>query len=273
MEMDWFTFIAQIVNFLILVVLLRAFLYRPVLRVMDKRQETIAGQLQEARETRSRAEEERESLLRERDELEKGKKEILDEARKDAEEKKKEMIQRERDHVAELREKWGENLDREKEDFLRELGRRVGEQVFSVSRSVLKEFTGSDLEEQVFRRFLQKIEELDGEEKERIRSSLAEDRSVQVVSAKELTGPQREELQAALGRILGEDVPVRFEIDESLIAGVEARLGGRSLSWSMGSYLEAAKDEFSRVIRPDGKEGEEAGPTAPSNDTSGEIHG
>jgi len=273
MEMDWFTFIAQIVNFLILVVLLRAFLYRPVLRVMDKRQETIDGQLQQAREERRLAEEEKESLLREREVLEKGRKEILDNARKEAEEKKKEMIESERAHVEELREKWRENLDREKEDFLRDLGRRVGEQVFSVSRSVLKEFTGSSLEEQVFRRFLKKIEALDEEEKERIRSSLTEDRSVQVVSAEGLTGPQQDELQAALTGILGEDVPVRFETDGSLIAGVEARLGGRSLSWSVDSYLENAKEEFSRMIGRDVKENEETVPTAPDDGTGGQIHG
>ena len=42
MQVDVFTLIAQIVNFLILVYLLKRFLYRPVLDAMDRREADIA---------------------------------------------------------------------------------------------------------------------------------------------------------------------------------------------------------------------------------------
>jgi F-type H+-transporting ATPase subunit b len=49
MKINWFTFIAQIINFLILVWLLRHFLYKPILNAVDEREKKIAGQLKDAK--------------------------------------------------------------------------------------------------------------------------------------------------------------------------------------------------------------------------------
>ena len=48
MLIDWFTVIAQIVNFLVLVYLLKRFLYKPIIKAMDGREQRIAGRLEEA---------------------------------------------------------------------------------------------------------------------------------------------------------------------------------------------------------------------------------
>jgi F-type H+-transporting ATPase subunit b len=52
---DWFTVCAQIVNFLVLVALLKHFLYGPILRAMDAREQTIADRLAEAEQRRHAA--------------------------------------------------------------------------------------------------------------------------------------------------------------------------------------------------------------------------
>ena len=46
MSVNWFTVAAQIVNFLILVWLLKKFLYKPVLTAMDKRQKKVRAELE-----------------------------------------------------------------------------------------------------------------------------------------------------------------------------------------------------------------------------------
>ena len=48
MQIDWFTVVAQIVNFLTLVGLLKKFLYGPIIRAMDDRERRIASRLEEA---------------------------------------------------------------------------------------------------------------------------------------------------------------------------------------------------------------------------------
>lgn len=55
MQIDYFTFAAQIINFLVLVFLLRHFLYRPVIRSMKEREQKISDQLKDAEEKRIQA--------------------------------------------------------------------------------------------------------------------------------------------------------------------------------------------------------------------------
>jgi F-type H+-transporting ATPase subunit b len=48
MLIDWFTVGAQVVNFLILVWLLKRFLYKPILHAIDERERRIAKELADA---------------------------------------------------------------------------------------------------------------------------------------------------------------------------------------------------------------------------------
>ena len=61
MLINWFTVVAQIVNFLILVFLLKYFLYDRVIRAMDQREQRIQQRLQEAEEKKQEAEQEAEA--------------------------------------------------------------------------------------------------------------------------------------------------------------------------------------------------------------------
>ena len=48
MLINWFTVLAQAINFLILVWLLKRFLYKPILHAIDEREKGIATQLAQA---------------------------------------------------------------------------------------------------------------------------------------------------------------------------------------------------------------------------------
>jgi F-type H+-transporting ATPase subunit b len=50
MQINWFTVIAQILNFLVLVWLMKRYLYKPILSATDDREKKIAGQLADAKE-------------------------------------------------------------------------------------------------------------------------------------------------------------------------------------------------------------------------------
>ncbi|HUS95178.1 MAG TPA: ATPase, partial [Hyphomicrobiaceae bacterium] len=62
MRIDWFTVIAQLFNFLILVWLLKRFLYKPILNALDAREKRIAKELADADTTQREAEKERETF-------------------------------------------------------------------------------------------------------------------------------------------------------------------------------------------------------------------
>ncbi len=52
MLINWFVVAAQIINFLILVALLKRFLYGPIVAAMTAREDKIAGRLKEAQQKR-----------------------------------------------------------------------------------------------------------------------------------------------------------------------------------------------------------------------------
>jgi F-type H+-transporting ATPase subunit b len=62
MLIDWFTVGAQMLNFLILVWLLKRFLYKPILNAIDARESRIAAELANAATTSTAAERERVEL-------------------------------------------------------------------------------------------------------------------------------------------------------------------------------------------------------------------
>src|ERR1035438_10738701 len=62
MLIDWFTVLAQVVNFLILVWLLKRFLYRPILDAIDAREKRIAKELADADAKKTEAQKERDEF-------------------------------------------------------------------------------------------------------------------------------------------------------------------------------------------------------------------
>jgi F-type H+-transporting ATPase subunit b len=135
---DWGKLAVQAFNFLLLLLLLRKFAYRPLLRIMDQRAARIRNDLDEARRLRQEAERDRETyraqLSRARDEA----RAILDEANTvaarireqalaDAEGQHTAMLQRARDEIA-----------REKEAAIAELRREVADLAILAATQVIR---------------------------------------------------------------------------------------------------------------------------------------
>src|SRR5271168_605363 len=62
MLINWFTVFAQAINFLILVWLLKRFLYKPILHAIDEREKGIATQLAQAEARKAEAQKERDDF-------------------------------------------------------------------------------------------------------------------------------------------------------------------------------------------------------------------
>ena len=88
MAIDWFTVGAQVINFLVLVYLLKRFLYGPIIRAMDRREQAIIARLGDA-ETQVRATtREKELYTARRQELEDEREALMEEAREHSKEER-----------------------------------------------------------------------------------------------------------------------------------------------------------------------------------------
>lgn len=238
MQIDWFTFVAQIVNFLILIGLLKRFLYRPILHAMDEREERISSRLEEARKKEEDAEEEAQVYRAMQEELEQDRKAQLAEAERAAEERRQTLIQEARDDVAHLEREWREALERERESFLQELSERAVHETIAVARQALQDLADADLEAQAVEVFIERLQTPGDAQRTPWTEALKAANGMALVrSAFDLTDQHQTQIREAIEEHVGAVSELSFETSEEIGFGVELRVGERKVAWSLDSYL------------------------------------
>lgn len=248
MQIDWFTFGAQVINFLILVALLHRFLYRPIVAAMEKREKNIVTQIEEAERERDQARQEAETYRQKRQEIEERKEVLLAQAKESVAERRQEMIREMRAEVETAREGWQATVQREKDIFLRELRERVGEHIFQVVRRALTDLADVELERYVVDVFASRLRSVVPEV---IPASLADSREVVIHSAFELPDEARERLVDILQQQVGDHVDLHFEVNSDLISGLLLKTSDYQLGWNLRDYLSLLEERVIEALKGD----------------------
>jgi F-type H+-transporting ATPase subunit b len=117
MLIDWFTVGAQVVNFLILVWLLKRFLYKPILHAIDERERRIAKELADADTRKTEAEKERDEFQKRNDEFDEQREELLSKAKGEARAESQRLLEESRLAADALRAKQEDALKREQQSL------------------------------------------------------------------------------------------------------------------------------------------------------------
>ncbi len=275
MIIDWYTIIFQIINFLVLVFLLRHFLYRPIIRTMDQREQKIVKREEEAAEQKEEAEEQIKTYRRKKEELQEQEEEIREKARHAAEKEKRELLDQARREVDETRRSWEEAFEREKESFIAELRRRIGRQACSIARRCLKDLSDSHLESLTWDQFIKKISGLPKKERADLQKALsADDHRLVLNSAFEPSGDKLQQLQSSLKKEivpdLKKDLHLSVKTDPALICGLELDVGGYRVAWNINSYLEDVEEQIMKGLEHKEQEGQEKSGTESGREVSGD---
>ena len=247
MLIDWFTVGAQVVNFIVLVWLMKRFLYQPILDAIEKRRQEIARALAEAEADKERARSEREEFRRRNEDFELRRAELLEEARAEAGRERGRLMEEARSDAEEQRARRREALRQEHERLEGEIVRRVREEVLAIAGKALGDLAGSSLEERVAEVFCRRLRELDAGTREKLAKALDASRGPVVVrSAFELTATAREALRAALNETLPAEVSFRTEPD--MIGGFEILFGEQKLAWNVESHLEGLRGRMGEIL-------------------------
>ena len=249
MEVDWFTLIAQVINFLVLVYLLKRFLYGPILKAMEERQGKIAAQLEEAEEKKQSAEREKRQYQEKNKLFERRSKQMLARASQEAEAHRRKLIEEARREVDELQEGWFRALTQERDAMFQELRRQTVQHVCMAIRRALADLADGEVERQIVRVFLERLGRMDGEERQKMMEGMREAGRVEVLSAFDIPGPEKQIIRDALQDWLpSDDVDVHFRHSPDLIAGIELRAGGCKLAWSLDDYVRTMEENLAQVI-------------------------
>ncbi|MBL29482.1 MAG: hypothetical protein CMM50_18280 [Rhodospirillaceae bacterium] len=248
MQIDWPTVAAQIVNFLILVWLLKHFLYGPIIRAMSRREQGIADRLGEADRRTADADAEAERYRSRLAALEQARERMLAEARDKAEAEGKALSDALKEEIEAERRDWNARIADERSTFLGDLRERTATQFTKLARQALHDLADADLEVQMTARFVDRLKDLDPDAVAKMTDGLGNDQPLVVRSRFTLPADAQERVTEALHAVLGADRAVAFETDETTAGGLVLVVGDHAVAWTMDHYLDDLERNVSDLL-------------------------
>ena len=236
MTIDWFTFTAQILNFLVLVWLLKRFLYAPIVNAMDEREARIADRLTEAASAKEAADKSGRQYQKKLDDLASTREELIAVAGREVEAWREEHLRKAKDEADGARTDWRRTLAREKQSLLRQLQLDGAHHAMDIGRHLLMQLADEQLQSRFVRQFLKHLADADQETLKSL-GSVPHEQVIQIESSHEISGGDGDRITAAIRKVTGSNVEIEFRMNPELLCGVELRAPGCKLAWSIRECL------------------------------------
>ncbi len=156
---EWKLLLAQIVNFVILFLVLKKFLYKPLINLMNKRREKIIEGLEKAK--KGEEEFKQIEIIRQR-ELAKIQKEaevIIAKAKEIGDEKQQEILKEAEEKTKKIIEDAKGRIDIEKEKMLKEVRQDIANLVINATEKILEEKVDENKEKELINRVMGQLKE------------------------------------------------------------------------------------------------------------------
>lgn len=249
MLIDWFTVAAQVLNFLILVWLMKRFLYKPVLDAIDAREQRIAAELAGAKAKQTEASAQRDALQKRNDAFDKQRAALLQQATTEAATERQRLLNEARTAADALLASRQLKLRDDAANLNHSIQQQTRQEVFAIARKTLAELASASMEASATTEFIRRLQLLEPADKSRLVDALAgAGEPVLVRSAFELPDAQRTAIQQALHELFASKRPVHFDTDDALIGGIELNASGQSVAWSIDAYLGSLEANVSQLL-------------------------
>ena len=255
MLIDWFTVAAQVVNFLILVWLMKRFLYKPILHAIDEREKRIATELANADKKKAEAQKESDDFKHKNEEFDKQRAALLSKATDDAKAERQRLLDEARKDAAALSSKLQEALRDQEHTLHQAISRRTQQEVFAITRKALTRSRHGESGRAPGRSVHSpSCERWTAKAKAGLAQALktASDPAL-VRSAFDLPAQQRAAIQNALNETFSAEIHVRFETAPDLISGIELTTNGQKVAWSIADYLMSMEKSVDELLKENDK--------------------
>jgi F-type H+-transporting ATPase subunit b len=250
MLIDWFTIIAQVFNFLILVWLMKRFLYKPILNAIDAREKRIADELASADKKKAEAQKESDEFKHKNEEFDKQRAALLSKATQDAQTERQKLMDEARIAADVLSAKRQESLRNDTKNLNQAISLRTQQEVFAIARKTLRDLSTTTLEECMTGVFIRRLQGMDSQTKNGLLNVLkTSSQSGTVRSAFDLAEGQRAAIQNALNVFFSADIHLKFETTPDLIGGIEFTSNGQRLAWSIADYLKSLEKGVDELLK------------------------
>jgi F-type H+-transporting ATPase subunit b len=250
MHINWFVFLAQIFNFLLLMYLLKRLLYGRIIKAMDDREANIAARFAEAEELKVKANEEAELYEKRNQLLNETKDRMLNEATMAADAKRKELMEKVRVEVDQVKIRWQDMLIREQDAFFYDLRQRAAKELYATARKALRDLADADLEERIVDEFLRRVKALDEEKSVQMRKAISGGGNrVTIQSAFGIPALRRTQIEETLKKQITNGFTINYLQQPEIVSGIEMRVNGHKIAWSLNEYLETLVENLTETLQ------------------------
>lgn len=234
MSIDWITAAAQIGNFLVLIWLLKRFLYRPILDGIDARETAISERMAEATLSRKKAEAAEAQYHEQLASLRADQAETLESARGKAEAERDALLSKAREEVRHEREVQEQQRAQEARQYTAELHRIGASTLLSLTRKALQDLADETLEERIAAHVAGQLAAMSGP----LLAAAGDSKEAVAITRDPLPQPARERLVSELQAVMPQRT-VRFEADPAQSPGLILRIGSAQVAWTVDTYIDS----------------------------------
>jgi F-type H+-transporting ATPase subunit b len=221
MKFNIWTFLFQIINFLVLLIILRRVLYKPIREIIEKRRSLIQQRIEEAEKIKKEAMELKENYQHELDKLHELKSRMLEKMNEEVEQARKKLIGRAEEEAARVIVKEKAVFDTEKARHESELKDKAIEAVNIFATNLLKGVSDENLHKTIYEKLFRELREVAShipEIKEKDRPL-----TVDLITAYPLSEAEAGKFKETIESLLSQSVLLNTIIDSSLIAGIKIK--------------------------------------------------
>lgn len=244
MELNWSTFVLEIVNFLILIWILSRFLYRPILNTIAQRRDAIQQQWQQVADKQQAAEELQNQYENRLADWEQEKNTARKKLHDDVEAERRRLLEEVQAGVEAEKQKQAAIAQHHIDDQLKKNQKQALRQGAAFAAKLLARLATPALQERIVEVMLEDIKALSNDSVNQLRSALRDgDAKVIVSSAFSLADDVQSQIKTAIEEVVGGPPTCRFISDPQLIGGLHISVG----AWSLQASIQDELQHFAEV--------------------------
>ena len=229
--MELYTIIAQLINFSVLLFILNKFLYKPILKTMDKRREDIKNKIEETQNKLEESDKLKEEYFNKLQEVEKENITLRKQALEDIKKFKDSELQKVKEDISLKKDKFNDYLNLEQKSLIENFNENLSDLFVEYSNNILQVLANSTLQGEIVNNFMQKINDLTDEKVESVNKLNVED--MYISSNDELTDKQKDFIKDSLVKKGFKFKDIQYTVDKKLILGIELKAKSYVLSWNV----------------------------------------
>lgn len=244
MQLDWWTLGLQAVNFLVLVWLLWRFLFRPVKRIIVRREEVAAAARGELEEAKQQAEKEKADYEAARAELAEERREMLEKLRSEIAQEREGKLEEAQAKAEQIVKEAREQATEERKQARKALKSEIAELAVDMAAHLLRTIDTEAYDSLLLNGIWRRLAELSSAERRRLQNSLEADNArIVVTTAQPLSEAAQADWAEKVRKALGQDeAGIAFREDKTLIGGAEVELPHDVVKFSLADQLARSKD-------------------------------